>query len=108
MAARRRVFPCPHCDAPVSAGALACPECGSDAESGWSEEAGDWAGGLPTGYDDGDEGDDLDLDYEDFLREEGLLEDGVPSKRVVARRKLTIAVAVLVVLVLLWSVFLYR
>jgi hypothetical protein len=90
----------------VPAGALACPECGSDAESGWSDEAGDWAGGLPTGYDDGDEGD--DLDYEDFLREEGLLEDGVPSKRATARRKLTVVVAVLVVLVLLWSVFLHR
>ena len=103
MVVRRRAFPCPHCDARVPAGALACPECGSDAQSGWSEGADDWAGDLPTGYDDGDEDD--DLDYEDLLREEGLLDDGLPSKKAIARRQLTLVVAVLVVLVLLWSVF---
>ncbi len=33
-------FECPHCGAPVPKGRLACPECGSDAQTGWqsSEE----------------------------------------------------------------------
>ena len=33
-------FECPHCGAPVPRGRLACPECGSDAQTGWqsSEE----------------------------------------------------------------------
>ena len=33
-------FECPHCGAPVPGGRLACPECGSDAQTGWqsSEE----------------------------------------------------------------------
>ena len=36
----RSTFECPHCGAPVPAGRLACPECGSDAGTGWqsSEE----------------------------------------------------------------------
>lgn len=29
-------FVCPHCDARVPVDALACPECGSDDETGWS------------------------------------------------------------------------
>jgi hypothetical protein len=32
-------FICPHCGAEVPARALACPECGSDEETGWSENA---------------------------------------------------------------------
>jgi hypothetical protein len=32
-------FICPHCGAEVPADALACPECGSDDETGWSENA---------------------------------------------------------------------
>lgn len=34
-----RYFTCPHCGAQVPLDALACPECGSDNETGWSEEA---------------------------------------------------------------------
>src|ERR1051325_11017824 len=30
---------CPHCGAIVPPDATACPECGSDDETGWSEEA---------------------------------------------------------------------
>jgi zinc-ribbon domain len=33
-------FPCPHCGAEVPTKAKACPECGSDKHTGWSEEAG--------------------------------------------------------------------
>ena len=31
-------FDCPVCGARVRSGALACPECGSDDETGWSEQ----------------------------------------------------------------------
>lgn len=30
-------FICPHCEAQVPLGAAACPECGSDEKTGWSE-----------------------------------------------------------------------
>jgi hypothetical protein len=32
-------FFCPHCGAVVPANASACPECGSDEETGWSQDA---------------------------------------------------------------------
>jgi hypothetical protein len=32
-------FTCPHCGAAVPSDASACPECGSDDETGWSESA---------------------------------------------------------------------
>ena len=31
-------FICPNCGAEVSTKALACPECGSDDDTGWSED----------------------------------------------------------------------
>jgi hypothetical protein len=31
-------FVCPNCGAEVSLRALACPECGSDEDTGWSED----------------------------------------------------------------------
>jgi len=31
-------FVCPHCDARVKMNALSCPECGSDDETGWSNQ----------------------------------------------------------------------
>ncbi len=34
-----RYFTCPHCGAQVPSSATACPECGSDNETGWSEAA---------------------------------------------------------------------
>ena len=34
-----RYFACPHCGAKVQVDASACPECGSDNETGWSEAA---------------------------------------------------------------------
>ena len=32
-------FICPHCGAQVPSNATACPECGSDSETGWSDAA---------------------------------------------------------------------
>jgi hypothetical protein len=34
-----KYFSCPHCGAQVPSSAAACPECGSDNETGWSEAA---------------------------------------------------------------------
>lgn len=31
-------FDCPNCGEPVPAGALACPSCGADDETGWSDD----------------------------------------------------------------------
>ena len=94
---RRRAFPCPHCEATVPAGALSCPECGSDAQTGWSEEAESFAGEIPTGYDD------EDFDYEEALREAGLAADGQPSRAQLRRRRVIAVCLLLLVLVLLWT-----
>jgi hypothetical protein len=60
-----RFFTCPHCGAHVRVGAAACRECGSDAESGWSEDAESWTSDPDAGY----TGDD-DFDYDEFVRDE--------------------------------------
>jgi ribosomal protein L40E len=69
-------FVCPHCGADVAVGASACRECGSDDETGWSEGAGVWAAGIPTGY-----GDDDDFDDDDFVRRELPRHANVPFLR---------------------------
>lgn len=33
---------CPHCHAEIKANAKACPECGSDENTGWAKEADSW------------------------------------------------------------------
>jgi hypothetical protein len=88
---RARFVECPHCEARVPRGVLACPECGSDATTGWSDEADDWAGDLPTGY-----GDDDEFDYEDALAGMGL--GGRPSRTRLqdARRKTWIVVVIVI------------
>jgi hypothetical protein len=53
---RRRPKPhdrCPHCDARFPRGRSACPECGSDAETGWNEDAlsGYTAADIPDTFD---------------------------------------------------------
>jgi hypothetical protein len=35
---RKNNFLCPNCGGYVPGGALACPDCGSDEETGWSED----------------------------------------------------------------------
>ena len=32
------MFPCPHCGEPLADDAVACRECGSDADTGWSDD----------------------------------------------------------------------
>ncbi|MCI0745153.1 MAG: zinc ribbon domain-containing protein [Verrucomicrobia subdivision 3 bacterium] len=51
---------CPNCGADVPPNALACPECGSDHETGWSDEATGQRIGLP----------DDNFDYDEFVKEE--------------------------------------
>jgi hypothetical protein len=51
---------CPNCGAEVPANAKACPECGSDEDTGWSEEA--EAGGLDLP--------DETFNYEEFVERE--------------------------------------
>jgi len=48
--------PCPHCGAPVPVGRPACAECGSDAETGWSEDglSGYTAADIPDTFTDDD------------------------------------------------------
>jgi hypothetical protein len=52
---------CPVCSQDVPRGALACPECGADHNSGWREDAESYDGlDLPES----------DFDYDEFVRKE--------------------------------------
>ncbi len=51
---------CPNCGAEVPPNAKACPECGSDEQTGWSENAQYDHIDLP----------DEDFDYKDFVKRE--------------------------------------
>ncbi len=51
---------CPNCGAEVPPKARACPECGADEQTGWSEEA--RVGGLDLP--------DENFDYNDFVKRE--------------------------------------
>ena len=52
---------CPVCNEDVPRGALACPQCGADHNSGWKEDAAGYDGlNLP----------DEDFKYDDFVKRE--------------------------------------
>jgi uncharacterized membrane protein YvbJ len=51
---------CPNCGAQVPRNAKACPQCGSDEQTGWSEEA--ESGGLDLPEE--------NFDYDDFVKKE--------------------------------------
>ena len=51
---------CPNCGAEVPPNAKACPECGSDEQTGWSERARTDDLGLP----------DQEFDYQEFVERE--------------------------------------
>lgn len=52
---------CPVCEENVPRGALACPECGADHQSGWREDA-ESTDALGS--------DEKDFDYDEYVREE--------------------------------------
>jgi zinc-ribbon domain len=81
---------CPHCGAPVPPRAKACPECGSDEKTGWSDEAVSQGLGLP----------DDSFDYNEFVEEEfGPQKRGIKPRGVSWIYWLT---AILLVLGMLW------
>ena len=51
---------CPHCGAPLPRKAKACPECGSDENTGWSDSAQADHLGIPE----------ESFDYNEFVQEE--------------------------------------
>ena len=51
---------CPNCGAEIPPNAKACPECGSDEQTGWSEEAHEGGLDLPEEK----------FDYGDFVKRE--------------------------------------
>ena len=81
----RETFVCPVCDAEVAKGSLACPECGSDDQTGWSKD---------TIYDD------LDLPDPGYGKEEPSLKTQARSWRMVALG--LIALLGLLLLLRLW------
>jgi hypothetical protein len=85
------MFPgiCPNCGAEVPASAKACPACGADEQTGWSETARTNNLNLP----------DEEFDYEDFVKRE--FGKGTPIPRGVPWFWWVIAVGVLIAFVVL-------
>ncbi len=81
---------CPNCGAEVPRGARACPECGSDEKTGWSEEA------RASGLDLPEE----KFDYDDFVQREFGREGPVP--RGMRWYWWVIALAMLAAVLVLW------
>jgi hypothetical protein len=81
---------CPQCGADVPANAKACPACGSDETTGWSEEAATDRLDLPRD----------DFNYDDFVRQE--FGPNSPVPRGVPWFWWVIAVALLIALVAIW------
>ena len=82
---------CPHCGAEVPPKARACPECGSDEETGWSERAAAGRLGLP----------DEEFDYDEFLKEEFEAKPARSRPRGISWFWWTVAVLILVMI--LWA-----
>lgn len=79
---------CPVCGADLPRKAKACPECGSDESTGWSERATTQSLGLP----------DDEFDYDEFVQEEF----GRPRRRHISPFWWVVAIVLLAVLLLLW------
>ena len=83
---------CPNCGAEVPRNAKACPACGSDDATGWSEEAHLNSLGLP----------DEEFDYNEFTEREF----GTKKKvRPYGVRRLWWTVALAIVILFFWAVF---
>jgi len=79
---------CPQCGAEVPRNARACPECGSDEQTGWSDKAHTERLGLP----------DEEFDYDEFIKEEFSDQNKIRPRGI---RWLWWIVAILVVVVIL-------
>lgn len=86
---KKQSFSCPNCGGTVRANAAACPHCGSDEQTGWSE------GTYLDGIDLND-----DFDYEEALNEEF----STPGKK----KSITTRVIVAAVLLLIFLIALLR
>ena len=88
---------CPNCGALVPEKARACPECGSDEETGWSDRAQSQRLDLP----------DDEFNYDEFVREEfgeeGKRGSAVPQVKPRGISWLWWIVGVLLLLALLWG-----
>ena len=81
---------CPHCGAEVPPKAKACPECGSDEQTGWSDRAHTDRLGIP----------DDEFDYDEFAKEEfGVRKRSATQRR--GNKWLWWVVAIVLLLVLL-------
>jgi len=80
---------CPNCGAEVPPDARACPECGSDEDTGWSDEAHADRLGIP----------DETFDYGEFVKRE--FGGGKPPAR--RLRWLWWMVAVLLLIAFIWA-----
>ena len=91
-------FTCAHCGATVRLGAKACPECGSDDNTGWSEDADKWSEGIQTGYANDDE-----FDYDEFVKQEFGSNNsrGIEKNRQIKKLWITVLLVALLVLVAL-------
>jgi hypothetical protein len=97
--AKPDTFPCPHCGADVSVKAKFCRACGSDAESGWSDEADLGLADIPSGY-----GGHEDFDYTEYIERE----NSWTARRILGRTPkqwLIAAVVAVILLALLGQMF---
>ena len=81
---------CPNCGAEVPRNAKACPGCGSDEHTGWSEDAHRENLGLP----------DENFDYDEFVQQE--FGGGKPVPRGLHWFWWLVAVLVLVAIIFFW------
>jgi len=65
LAGAHATFTCPNCGTTVRADAKACPECGSDEQTGWGAAAEEWSPDIPGGH-----GGDDEFDYDAYVRRE--------------------------------------
>ncbi len=92
-------FNCPHCGAEVRVGASGCRECGSDAETGWSEDALLWQADIPSAADDDD------FDYDEFIAREFPEQTDGPTGYSVRSSATGLVIVAIVLALLLWSLF---